>query len=176
MKIEIKEKGSASFYREVISVMASYRTILKNHQHKVKNYFRQYKILMILEAVMFLALLLMQIFWGGGTFEIIVMVALAVTLVLCGAQLMAMNRLLKSFLADERTSVLTLDDNGVELRKETSQVVRIGWENLAVIKVLQESLNFVSADQTGIVIGVDARYKDEILTWMKEKKPEVEVA
>lgn len=85
MKIEIKEKGSASFYREVISVMASYRTILKNHQHKVKNYFRQYKILMILEAVMFLALLLMQIFWGGGTFEIIVMVALAVTLVLCGA-------------------------------------------------------------------------------------------
>ena len=38
MRIEITEKGSDAFYREVVNITAQYRSILKNHRHKLKDY------------------------------------------------------------------------------------------------------------------------------------------
>ena len=37
MTLEIREKGSDAFYREVIGVSANYRYLLKNHQFLIRD-------------------------------------------------------------------------------------------------------------------------------------------
>jgi hypothetical protein len=95
MKIEISEKGSEAFYREVVNISAQYRYILKNHHHKLKDYF--------------------------------------------------------------------------------TQIVKLGWDNIAVVRADRESLTFVSGDRTGIVISVAKQYAGEIPAWLHENQPKVEV-
>ena len=89
--------------------------------------------------------------------------------------LYVLNKMLKSMLADSRTSVLSLDETGVELNKGGSQIVKLGWDNIAVVRVYQESLTFVSGDRTGFVISAAKKYSDEILAWLREHQPSVEV-
>ena len=95
MKIEISEKGSEAFYREVVNISAQYRYILKNHHHKLKDYF--------------------------------------------------------------------------------TQIVKLGWDNIAVVRADRESLTFISGDRTGIVISVAKQYAGEIPAWLHENQPKVEV-
>ena len=175
MKIEISEKGSEAFYREVVNITSQYRFILKNHHHKLKDYFKQFRILLILGAAAMVILILMAIFWDVNPFDYAIIAVLGIEVVLCVGYLYALNKMLKAMLADSRTSVLTLDDTGVELNKDGSQIVKLGWDNIAVVRVYQESLTFVPGDRTGIVISVAKKYAGEILAWLRENQPHVEV-
>ena len=176
MKIEISEKGSEAFYREVVNITSQYRFILKNHHHKLKDYFKQFRILLILGAAAMVILILMAIFWDVNPFDYAIIAVLGIEVVLCVGYLYALNKMLKAMLADSRTSVLTLDDTGVELNKDGSQIVKLGWDNIAVVRVYQESLTFVPGDRTGILISVAKKYAGEILAWLRENQPRVEVA
>ena len=83
--------------------------------------------------------------------------------------------MLKAMLNDNRPSVLTIDDTGVELNKGESQIVKLGWDNIAVVRADRESLTFVSGDRTGIVISVAKQYTREIPAWLHENQPKMEV-
>lgn len=175
MKIEITKQGSKAFYREVVNISAQYRYILKKHHRKLRDYFKQFRILLILGAVFFVILLLMAVFWGVDPFDYAALAILGTAVILCAAYLFMLNRMLTSMLTDPRASVLSLDDCGVELNKGGSQIVKLGWENIAVVCVYQESLTFVSGDRTGLVISVTRQYADEILAWLSANQPSVEV-
>ena len=175
MTIEISEKGSEAFYREVVNICAQYRYILKNHHHRLKNYFKQFKVLLVLGAVFFVLLLLIAVFWGVSPWGYAILAALGISTVMSAAYLHLLNKLFKSMLADSRASVVSFDDSGVELNKGGSQIVKLGWENVAVVCSYRESLSFLSADHTGIVISVTKRYAAEILEWLRANQPAVEV-
>ena len=160
MRIEITEKGSDAFYREVVNITAQYRSILKNHNHKLKDYFRQFRLL---------------VFWGVDPFDYAIIAALIIEVIMCAGYLYALNKMLKAMLADSRSSVLSLDETGVELNKGGSQIVKLGWDNIAVVRVDKESLTFVSGDRTGIIISAAKKYADEILVWLRENLPSMEV-
>ena len=53
--------------------------------------------------------------------------------------------------------------------------MRIGWNNVAVVRNLPESLCILSADQLGVVIAVNKDHTEEILAWLRENQPQVEV-
>ncbi len=175
MKIEISDKGSEAFYREVVNISAQYRYILKNHHHKLKDYFRQFTVLLILGTVFLVLSLLMGIIWGFDAWSYAVIAILAIADVMCVGYLVVLNRMLKAMLADNRPSVLTIDDTGVEFNKGGSQIVKLGWDNIAAVRADRESLTFVSGDRTGIVISVAKQYAREIPAWLHENQPKVEV-
>ena len=175
MRIEIIEKGSDAFYREVVNTTAQYRSILKNHNHKLKDYFRQFRLLLVLGAAVLVILILMAVFWGVDPFDYAIIAALSIEVIMCAGYLYALNKMLKAMLADSRSSVLSLDETGVELNKGGSQIVKLGWDNIAVVRADKESLTFVSGDRTGIVISAAKKYADEILVWLRENLPSVEV-
>lgn len=175
MKIEISEKGSKAFYREVVNISAQYRYILKNHHRKLRDYFKQFSILLILGTAALVSLLLMAVFWGVDPFDYAIIAALGIAVAMCAVYLCVLNKMLRSMLADPRTSVLTIDGTGVELNKGGSQIVKLGWDNIAVVCVYKESLTFVSGDHTGIVISVAKQYADEMLSWLLAKEPSLEV-
>lgn len=176
MRIEITEKGSEAFYREVVNITAQYRGILKNHSRKLNDYFRQFRILLILGAAALVILILMAVFWGADPFDYAIIAALFIEVVMCAGYLYALNKMLKAMLADSRSSVLSLDETGVELNKGGSQIVKLGWDNIAVVRVDKESLTFVSGDRTGIVISIAKEFADEILAWLRENLPTAEIA
>ncbi len=175
MRIEITEKGSEAFYREVVNISAQYRYLLRNHNYRLKDYFRQFRTLLILGAVCFVLLLLMAVFWGIDPWGYAILAALGITVAMCAVYLHVLNKMLRAMLADSRPSVLSFDDTGVELNKGGSQIVKLGWDNIAVVRVFRESLTFVSGDHTGIVISAAKRYAGQILEWLQENQPSLEV-
>ena len=175
MKIEITEKGSEAFYREVVNITAQYRGILKNHHYRLKDYFKQFRLLLILGAAIHVILILMAISWGAKPFQYAVIGALGIEVVMCAVYLYALNKMLKTLMADSGTTVITLDDTGVEFNKLGAQIIKLTWDNIAVVRVFQESLTFVSADRKGFVIAIAKQYADGIPAWLRENQPSVEV-
>lgn len=175
MTLEIKEKGSDRFYREVINVSSQYRYLLKKPNRKIKDYFKQYKALLILCAVIALLDLLSILFFGAGTVECCTLACLLLMMVLLCAVIFRLYKIKKTMLADTRTSTLTLDENGISLNKENTQEIRFGWDNIVFIRVLREGLYFAAAEQTGMMISVTRRYENELLAWVRENRPTLEI-
>ena len=175
MRIEISEKGSEAFYREVVNITAQYRGILKNHHYRLKDYFKQFRVLLILGVTILVILILMAIFWGAEPFHYALIGALGIEVVMCAGYLYALNRMLKTMMADSGTTVITLDNTGVEFNKVGAQIIKLAWDNIAVVRVFQECLTFISADRKGFVIAIAKQYAGGIPTWLRENQPSVEV-
>ncbi|MBO4881647.1 MAG: hypothetical protein J5555_08175 [Firmicutes bacterium] len=175
MVIEVKEKGSDAFYKEVVNVVMQYRRILKNHAYKIKDCFKYYRVLLAVCAVAMVLLILSAVFLGPKTLDIVLIVLALFEIILCGVYLRSLDRYYKTIKNDPRTSVVTFDENGVELKKGDDQVLRIGWSNVAVVRSLPESVDILSADQTGMAIAITKDYREQILSWLKENQPQVEV-
>ncbi len=173
MQIEIKEKGSAAFYQETVNVLSQYRALIKKPERKLKDRFKTFRSQLILSIVLLVLLALMAIFWGGDGLMWGVMILLAFNIFLCSAYLLSMNKMRKSFMQDERSSLLTLDEEGVELNKEGAQVLRMSWQNLAFVRVFREALCFVGREPSAFVISVERRHEDAILAYLKEKAIDV---
>ncbi len=177
MTIEIKEKGSDSFFREAVNIYLQYRAILKNHNCKIKDYFKSYTIFLIVGAVLFVAVLMEAIFLLG--FEGYIIFALSIT-GLCtlieAAGLLGAHSMFKRLKSNHRESLLTLDENGVELNIKGSYSIRIDWDSIAVVKVGSESLSFLAEKQTAALITVTRTYEEQIAPWLRINRPEVEIA
>lgn len=175
MTIEIKEKGSDRFYKEVINVIAQYRYLLRKPHRKVKNYFKEYIILLTICALILLLDVVSICLFGAGTGEKIALVIMIFLIVLLGAYVFRLNKLKKALLEDSRTSTLTLDEYGVTLNKENTQELRVSWDGIRFVRVLREGVYFVTAEQTGVAISVIRKYENEILSWLREHRPGLEI-
>ena len=175
MILEIKEKGNDRFYREVINVSSQYRHLLKKPRRKIKDLFREYKVLLILSAIVLLLNILCLCFFGAGPTEYCVTAFLLLVTVFLAMVIFRLNKLKKTMQTDPRTSTLTLNEDGVALNKENTQEVRFGWDNVVFIRILREGIYFIAAEQTGMLISVSRRYENEILPWVKENRPALEL-
>ena len=175
MQILIDHTGSDAFYTDAVNMLAQYRSLLKRPGRKVENMLQTYKLLGIAAAVMFAIMAAMTVAWGSDTLVKVLMALLAVLLVFDLAYYFALIKLKKRMMEDKRTSILTLDENGVELNKEDSQVVRIGWDNLAFVRVYGECIGFVSKDVSGLILFVERRYEDKVIPYVRENAPGVEI-
>lgn len=170
MTIEIKEKGSRQFYKEFVNVLTQYRQLLYRPQDKLKDNFKRYAFLTIA-----MVLICAMSLYGGitGSFTVTKIltavfggVAAAATVVI----LFRMNKLVDGYLADDRPSVVTLDDNGVEIEKIGSQAVRLAWDNVAFVRSFIESTCFFSKDLSGTVLSVNNKHKKEIMDYIKNNE------
>ncbi|MBQ6058759.1 MAG: hypothetical protein IJL39_01715 [Clostridia bacterium] len=168
MRIEIHETGSEAFYKETVNVLAQYRSLIKKPERKLQDYFKKLWAYAGISLFLLALLAVMYWYWGASVSTVAAMGLMVVNLVLCGAYLINLNRLLKEFMGDARISVLTLDESGVELSKDGTQVVRIPWDGIAFLRVFKESVCFLSRNLTGFVISVNLLHRDEILGYLKE--------
>ena len=175
MTLEIREKGSDAFYREVIAVSANYRSLLKNPRRKIKDPIKEYTVLLASGGAVFALLLICTFIFGAGIFECIALTGLFLASVLSALLLFRLTKAKKTMEEDRRTSTLTLNGDGVTLNKENAQELRFGWDNVAFIRVMKEGVYFVAAEQTGMLISVSRRYEDKILAWLRENRPAPEI-
>ncbi len=175
MTIEIKEKGTRQFYKEFVNVLTQYRQLLYRPEDKLKDNFTRYIFLTVA-----MVLICLMSLYGGITESFTVMkiltavfgaVATVATLII----LMRMNKMVSGYLADDRPSVVTLDENGVEIEKVGSQAVRLAWDNVAFVRSFAESTCFFSKDLSGIVLSVNNDHRKEIMDYIKNNNIEVKV-
>ena len=176
MIIEIREKGTKAFYDEIVCVASKYRRYVKNPDAGFSNTFMINIIMMVLVACIFLLELYIGITNGFDWITITAGVVCVVTLYFWGLYHRKLKKVVKLYEADNRLSTLILDENGVELNKEGAQVLRISWENVAVLKVFKESTFFFSKDEPAIVIAINNVYKDQVLGYVKENNIPITIA
>ena len=175
MTIEIKEKGSRQFYKEFVNVLTQYRQLLYRPQDKLKDNFKRYAFLTIA-----MVLICAMSLYGGitGSFtvtKILTAVFAGVAAAATAVILVRMNKTVDDYLADDRPSVVTLDENGVEIEKTGAQAVRLAWDNVAFVRTFVESTSFFSKDLSGIVLSVDNNYRKEIMDYIKSNNIDVKV-
>ena len=175
MRIEVKEKGTKEFYEEVVNASSQYRSLIKNPDAKLRNTIKSFKIDLILCAVFLILLVVIGALWGFDTLTVIGIVLLVVVAIFCGAFLNNMNKAVKRYLEDQCTSVVTLDESGVELSKEGSNVIRLAWDNVAFVRVFKESVCFLSKDMTSIMLAVNIAHKQEILDYIRTSNVPVQI-
>lgn len=175
MTIEIKEKGTKEFYEEVVNVTSQYKKLINNPGMNLRNNFRSLRQYIVVCAFFLIALIVMGIMWGMDTMSVVGIVLMVIVIALCGFLLFNMRSMVGKYLADERTSVVTLDENGVELEKEGSQVVRLAWDSVAFVRVFKESVCFVSKDVAGLVLAINKGYQQQILDYLRTNEQSVKV-
>ena len=175
MTIEIKEKGSRDFYKEVVNVLSQYRQLLYRPDDKLRNVFTRY----IFMAAAMLLLCLMSLYGGiTGSFnamKILTVVFAGLAAIATVVILFKMNKMVDDYIADDRPSVVRLDENGVEIEKSGSQAVRLAWDNVAFVRSFVESTCFFAKDMSGIVLCVNNNYRKEVMDYIKSNNIEVKV-
>ena len=175
MVIEINEKGSEAFYREAVNVTAQYRSFLKKPERKLSDMQKNLVLYLVLCGVLFALMVIMGMAWGFDGMTVAGTAVAGLAFLLSAAYLSTVKKAVKTMMEDPRTSVVTLDERGVELNKQDSQVVRLGWDNIAFVRSFAESLCIFSKDSTGLVIAVDKKHQDGILSYLRENHAEVRV-
>ena len=176
MTIEINEQGSEAFYRETVNAAAQYRSILKDHNCKLKDYFKQFRTLLIISVAVLAVNVVLMIAWGGDTLQTAASGVLLVAALMCGAYLFSLHKTCRTMMAGRHRSVLTLDESGAELDVADTQTVKIARKNIAVVRVFAESICFVPAAGAGVIISVAKNHGEEVLGFVRENWPETEIA
>lgn len=174
MQIHIKEPGSEAFYRETVSVMNQYRALLKDPEMKIKDLFSQTQTLFIVSVIMFLVVDVMGISWGFSTTVVIAAVLLGIGIIMSLLIRSNLNRALASLMQGHSEQTLTLDEQGIELRKaDSKRVVRVPWEDVAFARIFSESVCFLATGSLGIVFSVSREYEEQVVSYLEEKLPEL---
>ncbi len=168
MRIEIKDKGTKEFYKEVVSVMTQYLNLIRNPQMKYRDIFKSYRIIGLCMGFLFGTQL-----WLGFTDQFDALRITALAVVACAALVdflyyHIMMKQVRGFLEDDRSSVVTLDEMGIEINKGDSQIVRLAWENVAFVRTFRESVCFFSKDNSRIVLAVTKDYEHEINKYLDD--------
>ena len=173
MRIEIKDKGTKEFYKEVVSVMIQYPQLIRKPQMKYRDAFKSYRTMCICMGVLFGLQL-----WIGFIDEFDALTVTALAVVACAALVVflydrVMMKQVRGFIEDDRPSVVTLDEMGIEINKGDSQIVRLAWDNVAFVRAFRESVCFFSKDNSRIVLAVTKEYESEINKFLDDNSIDV---
>ena len=175
MKIEIKEKGTPAFYKEIVCALAQYMPIMKKPERKLKDSFKMLKMYIGVCGAFLVLVTALGIFYGMDALTILSIVVLLAAIILSMMQLNRLDQLYRSLQEDTHLSILTLDEEGVELNKEASQLVRMAWNNVVFLRVFDESLCFFGKDARGMVIAVNRNHEKHILDYISDNGIDVKI-
>lgn len=175
MKIEFNEKESEAFYRECINVQVQYRTLQKNPEAKIRDYFTIMNRYMVLLFVLAAILLFMGIMWGFSAAMIVALLFMAAVLVLVIRYLRNMNITLRNFLEGKRQSVFTMDENGISISKEGAHSVSFTWENTSFVRAFTEGICFAALSTSNMLIFLPIRCRDELFGYIRDNGINVKV-
>ena len=128
MRIEMQGQGSESFYKEVVSIAAQYKSLMNRPQAPLPDIFTQLKRYIAICAALTVFLGIIAVMYGLDTIGIIALVLNAALIVFCVYRMISLNRFLDEIRSDRRKTVLVLDMSGAAVEKDGKETVRIRWK------------------------------------------------
>lgn len=175
MKIEIKEKGSLEFYREVVCVMFQYFRLIKKPERRLDDSFRMLKRYIAVCLAFLLLIVVMAIAWGMDGMTMAAIILLLAAIFFSCFQYYRLNETVKTMMNDPHASIFTIDEEGVELNKEGSQLIRVAWDNVAFVRIFKESVCLFAKGPRGLIIALESSHKQQILDYIDDKHINVSV-
>ena len=86
-----------------------------------------------------------------------------------------MKKMVDGYLADDCSSVVTLDDGGVEIRKTDEEGIRVPWADVAFVRSFSESTCFFTKNQIETVLAVNNDHRKEIIDYLKSSDIKVKI-
>ena len=177
--IECNNEGiSEEFAREVTSIFGQGNKIYKDPEVKTKDMFKETRLTLIRAAAVFLLALLVSVF---AHFDVIciIMIILASIMLLFAVFIMVNFRFtfkkIKELYSIYKRSVLTLDEEGVEVDIDGYKKVRIPWNEVVFLRIFNESLIFFNKDKLRESIICEIKHKDDILNYIGENSVNVRI-
>lgn len=169
MTIDVKEKATKDFYKEVINISNQRVAYLVEPEAKVSDSFTSSAIMMGGMAIIFALEFVHGTRAGfkGMTLTVLVFALLAFIVLL--VYTVSLNKKVRSYLNDTAETTVTLDENGIEMSRDGSQVARAAWEDVALVRSFPESTCFFEKDKgevNGALIAVPNAYKQEVLSYL----------
>ena len=174
MTIQVNEPGTKAFYKQAVNVTLQSGRLLKKPTCRIKNLFLQYTVLTAASALA-LALWCLIPFLRQSKEAVLAIAALAVCLLISGALLFSFYRLLFTMQSSRRPSCLTLDEGGLELKKEGENALRCEWKSVAFVRVLPQGICVVLKAPLRVALHVQPPYGEQVLRYLAENRPEVAV-
>lgn len=166
MTIEIKEKGTREFYTETINVASQYKGLIKKPDRKIIDLKKNQRDMAILYTVLGIIWFCLSLSQGFSLWKTVFVIALFILAVTSAFIMHNMKSQADKMLAYDRPAIITLDEDGVELKREHSNIMRLSWDNVAFVRSFKESTSFFAKDASGIVISVTNKYKDQIMEYL----------
>ena len=174
MTIQINEPGTRAFYKQAVNVTLQSGRLLKKPTCRIRNLFLQYTVLTAASAAA-LALWCLIPFLRESKEAVWAIAALAVCLLISAALLFSFYRMLFVMQSSRRPSAITLDERGVELKKEGENALRCEWGSVAFVRVLPQGICLVLKAPLRVVLHVQPPYGEQVLGYLAANRPEVEV-
>ena len=166
MKFVIKEAGSREFYDELLYVAAQRRNISKGKKLKqgtISGFYKK-KLILGLFGMAFVAG--SWLLFRDAVFVILlIMMALLTAIVLY--YLKTVNKSVDSLMDTSGERTVEIDAEGVKFTDE-SKSLDYRWDDIMKIVIGEHSVSFLPVKENEFVIALEDRYKDEILSVLKE--------
>jgi len=172
MRIEMQGQGSESFYKEVVSIAAQYKSLLNRPQAPLPDIFTQLKRYIAICAALTVFLVIITVMYGADTIGIVALVVNAALIVYCVYRMISLNRFLNEIRSDKRRTVLVLDLSGAAVEKDGAESIRISWKDVAFVRKFEEAIGILASGEKGIIT-VNRRYEKEIMEFLRENVPDV---
>lgn len=167
--LEINGGNMKSFCREVVSIAENYKPLLRKPNRKINDIIRTYRqlaytdIMLIIFAVMSYYMLDVPMLSCG--------LILFFAIISIIASLFAYPRIIKTYknlLTDNEPTHLLMDEDGIELKKGRFKSYSLEWNQMAFCRAFNNTVSFLGAKSTKLIISVPISYKDEIAKYLRE--------
>jgi len=163
MTIDIINTNNAASCREAVNISLQYGSLVKDHNMKIKDRFRERIIYTVISLVVLIALLALTfIFWKVNALTVVAVVLLAVDVILGVVMHLKMKKMLRQLMEDKRKKQLVLDEKGVEVKKDGACVLRIDWNNIAAMRVFDETCCLIAKVFNGPAVIINKAYAAEV--------------
>ncbi len=170
MKIEVKERGSKSYYDEFLFVVNKYRSLLKKPNVKVSKltvFLKQYLLLILLSIIIFIA---SYIF----TYDILFILftgMLSILFIFSIYYLILINKRINYLMNETGSKIININKDYVEYSDEDKSY-KVKWENIKYVIINKYSICFMPYLKSEILISISTDYKDKILNAIKKYQKE----
>ena len=173
MTIQMTQPGTPAYYAETVVLSANYRRLVKDPACKIKNVMRSYTAICIFCAVWLVLMIAIGIFTGFSTTSVTCAVFMACLLAIALTFRITFARAQKRMMREFRPSTFTMDENGIVWSKEGASTLQTQWAGIVCVRETREGICFVAKEPMGYVLHIKKEYRDDILAYLRENRPNV---
>lgn len=167
MKIEI-DKSSDKCYSEVLAVMSDYEKLKDNPQRKVRGLATQAMILTGISVIFLLAFTILYMRDTSYTLYFYVVVVFAVAFILGIIYNILIYRRISRLKGRNEKRTLTIEDEYVELAVGDERT-RLEMSEIQWVLINAHSVTFLPKNPSSMMIAVDKRYSNPIISAIPDK-------
>ena len=170
MTIDVEKKNSVSGCKEALNITSQYAALVRHHTMKLKDRFRERIICIYISIFVLVALLLATfLFWKVSTLTIIAAVVLGLAAVLGVWIHLAMKRMIRQYMEDKSKRQISLDEGGIEIRRDGAALVRLEWSNVAALRLFDETFCVIPKMVSGPAMIINRTYLEEVKRFIETK-------